>query len=130
MNTKQTRRGFLRTGGAGATLLLLGTRASGRIIGANDRVRIGVAGLNGRGQSHIGGWLDQENVELAYLADPDENVLNRAIAGVSKRTEGKQSPNAVADIRRALEDKSVDAISIATPNHWHSLATIWACQAG
>ncbi|MCA9066989.1 MAG: Gfo/Idh/MocA family oxidoreductase, partial [Planctomycetaceae bacterium] len=90
----------------------------------------GVAGLNGRGQSHIGGWLDQENVELAYLADPDENVLNRAIAGVSKRTEGKQSPNAVADIRRALEDKSVDAISIATPNHWHSLLTIWGAQAG
>ena len=125
-----TRRSFLKGASAGAGLLLIGTRTSGNIIGANDRVRIGVAGLNGRGQSHIGGWLGADNVEIAYLADPDENVLNRAVAGVSKRTDGAYAPKGVPDIRAALDDKNVDAISIATPNHWHSLLTIWGAQAG
>lgn len=128
--TQTTRRDFLKASAATGSLLLIGTRTSGNIIGANERVRVAVAGLNGRGQSHISGWMGQDNVELAYLADPDENVLNRAVAGVSKRTEGKYAPTGVADIRTALEDKNVDAISIATPNHWHSLLTIWGAQAG
>lgn len=129
--SNQTRRKFLEsTSAAGATLLLCGTRASGKILGANDRVRIGVAGLNGRGQSHIGGWMGQDNVEVAYLADPDQNVLNRAVKAVTSRADGKYVPKGVPDIRAALDDKSVDAISIATPNHWHSLLTIWGAQAG
>lgn len=129
--TQSSRRQFLKSSSAiGASVLLSGTRASGNILGANDRVRIAVAGLNGRGQSHIGGWLGEDNVEIAYLADPDQKVLDRAVAGVSKRTEGKYAPVGVPDIRRALDDKSIDAISIATPNHWHSLLTIWGAQAG
>ena len=125
------RRSFLKTSSvAGAGFLISGTRASGNIIGANDRVRIAVAGLNGRGQSHISGWLEQDNVEIAYVADPDKKVLDRAVAGISKRTDGKYAPTGIADIREALEDKTLDAISIATPNHWHSLLTIWAAQAG
>jgi len=124
------RRDFLKTSAAGGSLLLLGTRASGNIIGANDRVRIAVAGLNGRGQSHISGWLDQDNVEIAYVADPDQKVLDRAVGVVSKRSEGKSAPKGVADIREALDDKSVDAMSVATPNHWHTLLTIWGAQAG
>ena len=71
-----TRRSFLQTSSAlGASLLLTGTRASGNIQGANDRVRIAVAGVNGRGRSHIDGWRSQENVEIAYLVDPDKDVL-------------------------------------------------------
>ncbi len=129
--TQQTRRSFLKSStAAGGSLLLLGTRASGNIIGANDRVRIGVAGLNGRGAAHMGGWLGQDNVEVAYLADPDQVVLGRAVSNVSKKTEGKYSPKGVNDIREALDDSSIDAISIATPNHWHSLLTIWGAQAG
>ena len=124
-----TRRGFLQsTSATGASLLLLGTRASGNIIGANDRVRVAVAGLNGRGQSHIGGWLEQDNVEIAYLADPDERVLSRAVRAVSDKSDGRYAPQGVADIRKAFEDDEVDAVSIATPNHWHSLLTIWAAQ--
>ena len=131
MTTAQNRRSFLKSSStAGASLLLLGTRASGNIIGANDRVRIGVCGLNGRGQSHISGWMGQDNVEVAYLADPDQNVLNRAMSGVTKRADGKYTPKGVPDIREALDDKSLDAISVATPNHWHSLLTIWGAQAG
>ena len=85
-----TRRQFLQSSSAaGAGLLLLGTRASGNIQGANDRVRIAVAGLNGRGQSHIGGWMGQDNVELAYVCDVDENVLSRALNSVNKRAPAK-----------------------------------------
>ncbi len=129
--SRVTRRHFLQTSSVAAGgMLLLGTRASGKAKGANDRVRIAVAGLNGRGGAHIGGWLGQENVELAYLCDVDKNVLSRAMNSVTKRTEGKYETEGIDDIRRALDDKNVDAISVATPNHWHSLITIWAAQAG
>lgn len=126
------RRHFLQTAfaAAGASLLITGTKASGKILGANDRLRIAVAGLNGRGQSHIGGWLDQKNVEIAYLIDPDQNVLSKALNSFEKKTEGKYTTKGVRDVRQALEDKNLDAISVATPNHWHSLITIWAAQAG
>lgn len=127
------RRSFLTTSSAavaGGSLLLTGTRASGKVLGANERLRIAVAGLNGRGRSHIDGWLGQQNVEIAYLIDPDKNVLSRAMKNVEARTEGKYTTKGVTDVREALEDKNVDAISVATPNHWHSLITIWAAQAG
>ena len=150
---KQTnRRQFLQTTSAvGGSLLLTGTRASGAIKGANDRVRIAVAGLNGRGQSHLKGWMGAENVEVAYVIDPDENVLARAMNRLEKealggegdatgsgeggnakkkRAAGKFTTKGVTDIRQVLEDKTVDAISIAAPNHWHSLMTIWGAQAG
>ncbi|MGN6133682.1 MAG: Gfo/Idh/MocA family protein [Aureliella sp.] len=126
-----TRRSFLRTTAvAGSSVLLLGTRASGRVIGANDRLRIAIAGLNGRGQSHMSGWLDQDNVEIAYLIDPESRVLASAMKKLEGRAKGRFTTQGVADVRKALEDKSLDAISIATPNHWHSLMTIWAAQAG
>ncbi len=127
-----SRRGFLRntTAAAGASLLLTGTRASGKILGANDRVRIAVAGLNGRGQSHLAGWMDQPNVEIAYLIDPDKKVLANAMNGLQSRLQDNFKAKGIADVREALEDKNLDAISVATPNHWHSLITIWAAQAG
>ena len=129
--SKSTRREFLSTTSAvGGSLLLTGTRASGAIDGASNRVRIAVAGLNGRGQSHLGGWLGQDNVEVAYVIDPDDRVRERTMASLEKRTEGKFTTKGIRDVREALDDKSLDAISIATPNHWHSLMTIWGAQAG
>lgn len=126
---QRSRRQFLANSSVLAgSLLLTGTKSSGKILGANDRVRIAVAGLNGRGQSHIGGWLSQPNVEIAYLIDPDTGVLNNVAGGLAKKIDAKFQTG--SDIRRALEDKSIDAISIAAPNHWHSLMTIWAAQAG
>lgn len=126
-----SRRHFLGASAAvGSNLILTGTQASGRVIGANDRLRIAVAGVNGRGQSHIGGWLGQPNVEIAYLIDPDSKVLASALKGLSEKSQGRFTTKGVADVREALEDKNLDAISIATPNHWHSLMTIWAAQAG
>ncbi|MFO1000771.1 MAG: Gfo/Idh/MocA family oxidoreductase [Planctomycetaceae bacterium] len=126
-----TRRGFLQTStAAGASLILTGTKASGKILGANDRLRIAVAGLNGRGQSHLGGWMDQPNVEIAYIADPDKKVLANAMNSLQGKLKENFKAKGIADIREALEDKNLDAISIATPNHWHSLMTIWGAQAG
>jgi predicted dehydrogenase len=125
-----SRRRFLQSTAAGSSMLLLGTRASGNIQGANDRLRIAVCGLNGRGQSHIQGWMDQDNVEIAYLVDVDQKVRDRAVKSVTEKAAGKWTPKGISDVREALDDKNLDAVSIATPNHWHSLITIWAAQAG
>jgi predicted dehydrogenase len=89
-----------------------------------------VAGLNGRGNSHIDGWLKEDNVEIAWLIDPDAKVLERALKIVEDKSGGKSKPQGAADVRTALDDKSLNAISVATPNHWHSLITIWGAQAG
>jgi predicted dehydrogenase len=126
-----TRRKFLKCStAAGATALICGTAATPRVFGANDRLRIAVVGINGRGSSHISGYLDQPNVEVAYLVDPDQNVLDRRMKGLEEKVQGRYKCQGVTDLRRALEDKNLDAISIAAPNHWHSLMTIWGAQAG
>jgi predicted dehydrogenase len=128
---RATRRQFLKTSSAvGGSLLITGTRASGQVEGASERVRIAVAGVNGRGQSHLNGWMGQDNVEVAYIIDPDERVRARTMKSLEERTEGNLRTKAIRDVREALDDKSIDAISIATPNHWHSLMTIWGAQAG
>ena len=131
MNTSN-RRVFLKqsTFAAGATMLVAGTRSSARVLGANDRLRIAVAGINGRGKNHIDGYLGLPDVEIAYLVDPDSKVLASRMSELEKKTKGKFSCKAVADIRQALDDPDIDAVSVATPNHWHSLMTIWAAQAG
>jgi len=128
--SRVTRRRFLEHSAvaAGATLAI--PLASGRVLGANDRLRIAVAGVNGRGAAHIGGWLGQKNVEVACLVDPDRKVLGRRVNDVGNKVKGAYTPQGATDIRRVLEDKDIDAISIATPNHWHALMTIWAAQAG
>lgn len=130
MKTSTHRRQFLKQSALGASLLLCGTRASQAILGANDRFRIAVAGLHGRGKSHINGWLEQKNVEIAYLIDPDADVLAARMHDLQNKVTGPFNCKGIADVREALEDPNLDAISIATPNHWHSLITIWAAQAG
>ena len=69
---RQTRRNFLKTSAVfSASFVIAGTKASGKVIGANDTIRIGVAGLNGRGSSHVGEWSGMKNVAITYLIDPD-----------------------------------------------------------
>src|SRR5271170_7222587 len=129
MESNLTRRDFLKTtakttAGLGTLSGIAFVTRSDRIFGANDRVRVAVCGLHGRGKDHLAGFSHVPNVEIAALCDVDESVLNKAVARVS----GK--PQTFVDVRKLLEDKSIDAISIAVPNHWHSLMAIWACQAG
>ena len=94
----------------------------------SDTVRIACVGLRGRGKDHINGFGKLPNVEIAALCDVDESVLNKATSQVEGIT--NKRPKGYSDLRKLLEDKSIDAISIATPNHSHTLQTIWACQAG
>jgi predicted dehydrogenase len=94
----------------------------------NDTVRVAVVGCGGRGSSHMGAWTSLPNVDLAALVDVDDSHSERYIGALQKR--GKKPVPAVRDIRKILDDKNIDAVSIASPNHWHALQTIWACQAG
>lgn len=94
----------------------------------NDTIRVACVGVRGQGRSHIREYLKMPNVEIAAVCDVDESILNDRIAGIQKDS-GKK-PAAFTDFRKLLEDKSIDAVSIATPNHHHTLQTIWALQAG
>jgi len=127
------RRDFLKTSaraGAGMAALSGVTFLAHpeRVFGASDRVRIAVVGLHGQGWSHVEEYCHMKDVELAAFCDVDENVLDQRLAEVEKM--GVKRPARFIDLRKLLDDKSIDAISIATPNHWHSLQAIWGCQAG
>jgi predicted dehydrogenase len=133
--TRISRRKFIQRSAAASTAFglftIAGTKASGRVLGANDAVRVGVAGIRGRGQSHINAFakeLKDQNTQVTYLIDPDTRLFEPRGNSVSQF--GGNQPECVKDIRRALDDKNLDVITVATCNHWHSLITIWACQAG
>ena len=104
-------------------------RASGRVIGANDRLRVGVCGLRNRGGYHLKAFLDQKNVEVTTLIDIDESQFHSSQRLLRERT-GREAPRIFDDIRWALDDPDLDAVSIATCNHTHALYAIFACQAG
>ena len=126
---QQHRRQFLKTLAAAATVTLAGTKSTGRVLGANDAIRIGVAaGINGRGTEHIRQFAAMSDVQVTYLIDPDTRI--HASRGQQVRDRGGNMPRTVQDIRAALEDRNLDAVSVATPNHWHTLITVWAAQAG
>lgn len=95
---------------------------------ANGRIRIAVLGVHGRGRDHIAGFQKLPEVEVAMLCDPDGDVLAERAASFEGRYGRKVAAH--QDLRRAFDSKDIDAVSIATPNHWHALAAIWACQAG
>jgi predicted dehydrogenase len=127
--TQQSRRTFLKsTLAAAASVTIAGTKSSGRVLGANDTIRVGIAGIHGRGSAHIGALAGQPGVEIAYLIDPHMGTWAQRVKQVEGRT--KKAPQTVQDVRKVLDDKNLDVITIATPNHWHALMTIWACQAG
>src|SRR5689334_16464752 len=94
----------------------------------NDTVRIACVGIRGQGRAHIQTYSKMQNVEIAALCDIDDSVLNERLADLDKM--GKKKPAVYKDIRKLLENKEIDAVSIATPNHSHTYQTILACQAG
>ncbi len=123
-----TRRTFIQTAASGAAVASLPLAAVARSIrGVNQDIRVGVVGLNGRGGSHINGFRRLEGVRVVALCDVDRSILARNVERFDRREE---SVKGYVDFRRMLDDDEIDAVSIATPNHWHSLMGIWACQAG
>lgn len=104
---------------------------SNSVMGANEKIRIAVLGVNGRGKSHIDEIMElsqKSNVEVVALCDPDMNVLQAVAADFEKKYKKKVA--VFQDFRKAYEDKTIHAVTLASPNHWHALQTIWACQAG
>jgi predicted dehydrogenase len=94
----------------------------------NERIRLAQMGLRIRGRQHLNGFTRLENAEVVTVIDPDENLVPEALRVVAQRQE--RVPQFQKDVRRVLEDRNVDALLIAAPDHWHALATVWACQAG
>ena len=106
----------------------LGTSAFSASASPSDTVRIACVGLRGRGKSHMQAFTSLPNVDLVALCDIDDSVLATATKFVTEKR--GTAPATYTDLRKMLEDKSIDAISIATPNHLHTLQTVWACEAG
>ena len=121
------RRSFLKSTIAASAALSLPARIHAQSPGANDDIRVAVIGFNGRGGDHIGNYLKAKGVRIVALCDVDAKVLEKGKAQLAAKGADVATHQ---DIRKLLESKEVDAISIATPNHWHSLAAIWGCQAG
>ncbi len=113
------RRTFLQTAAAASAT---------RILGANDRINIAVVGVRGRGRDHMNFYKRIPEAQVAAVCDIDQAQVERAEQLAGQIGFGK--PKTYADIRRLLEDKEIDVVSVATCNHWHALATVWACQAG
>jgi predicted dehydrogenase len=127
-----TRRSFLGQGVAGAAGLALGAYVANQTCagaaGANNEIRVAVAGLHSQGNGHVSRFQTIDGVEVVALCDPDAEVL----AQRSREFQEKygRTVQGYADVREVLDRKDIDALVVATPNHWHSLMTIWACQAG
>ncbi len=123
------RRTFLKRSAGAAAVASVAGPAYG-VTGANEQIRVACAGIRSRGRSHINEFLKmrKKGVDVVAVCDIDEHVLAARAQSVEK-VRGKK-PRAEVDMRKLMDDKSIDAFSFATPNHWHALGTIWACQAG
>ena len=99
------------------------------ILGANDRINVGIVGLGGRGTDHVGSYasLDSE-ARIAALCDVNQAPGNARLRWFAK-LKGYDAKE-YSDMRALFDSKDIDAVSLRSPNHWHALATIWACQAG
>jgi len=135
--SKITRRQFLEDSALAAAVAAM--FPAGRLLAAEDALpalpkknpnclQVAIVGANTRGIAHINGFLANPDTEIAYIVDADAKIGNEKAEAVGRR-QGRK-PKVLQDMRKAFDDKSVDLVSIATPNHWHSLAAIWAMQAG
>jgi len=130
------RREFLKQGMIGTAGVTIGgmgfsAKSYAAIRGANERLNVGVIGIRNQGTVHLNSWCGLQashNVQVRTVCDTDEALFAPAVKLVEQKTGAK--PATEWDLHRVLDDKSIDVVSIVTPNHWHALATIWACQAG
>ncbi|MGH7946594.1 MAG: Gfo/Idh/MocA family protein, partial [Opitutaceae bacterium] len=127
----RTRREFLKTSLVGGSVVLLsrprGAAAIANGGSPNGDIRIAVVGFRGKGYTHIEQFRKISGVRVVALCDVDREVL---ASNVKKFTDRGEKVAAHVDYRKLLDDASIDAVAIATPNHWHALMSIWACQAG
>src|ERR1043166_8657528 len=107
---------------------LVGSAMALPMMGANDKINVAVVGVGGRGSAHVREYLGIPSANIGALCDVNTAATERNEQVVLKSQGDK--PKIYQDLRKLYEDKTIDAVSIATPNHWHALATIWACQAG
>src|SRR5688572_32749172 len=106
-----------------STAVMAGNAAVRGLQSPNDTVQVGVVGLGGRGGSHMGAWSNMKNVEIVAVCDVDEAHIGNKVKGLESK--GLRKPTVYTDFRQLLESKDIDVVSIATPNHWHTLQTIW-----
>ena len=135
-----SRRDFASRVGAAAAGLVVGSEffrpayaaqnGGARVLGANDRVVVASIGIRGQGNSLKRGFAQLKNVEIKTLCDIDANLADARVNDPRLKEVATFKPTFVQDLRRVMDDKDIDAVVIATPNHWHALATIWALQAG
>lgn len=125
------RRSFLAHSGAAslAGLTILPTAASAKATPANEKLNLAVIGIRSRGHVLATAFAQRTDCRVTWLCDADSSLFASRAENVAKAQGGK-APKCGQDLRKALDDKSVDALVIATPDHWHCLAAIWACQAG
>jgi predicted dehydrogenase len=124
---KVNRRSFIKQAALAAGALSLPARLWSQVAGANSDIRIAVIGFNGRGQDHIKAWTKIPGVRLTALCDVDSAVLGAAVKSLADKG---HTVEGFTDIRKLVASKNIDAISIATPNHWHALAAVWGMQSG
>src|SRR5690606_37751578 len=136
-----SRRDFIKKVGIGTAAMSLGNtlfsnsamaasaKSYRNIIGANDRVHLAMIGVNSRGASMSGTFARQKNAVVSCVCDVDERAIPKAIKRVADAGQA-DIPSSEKDLRRVLENKHIDAIYTATPDHWHAPLTIMACQAG
>ena len=97
-------------------------------IGANEKVRVAVIGVNGQGGAHVAEWTSLPDVDLVAICDLDKAAYEKACKRI--KGEGRKKPEYYSDLRKLFENKNIDAVSIATPNHWHAVMAVWAMQSG
>jgi len=122
--------GLAASGGLLSERVQAAPHVGGRILGANDRVVTASIGVRGQGNSLKRGFARLKNVEIKTLCDIDANLAPERINDERLADVATFKPGFVQDLRRVMDDKDIDAVVIATPNHWHALATIWGLQAG
>jgi predicted dehydrogenase len=130
------RREFIKKSVLGTAGIAIGgmgfsSRSYESISGANERINVAVVGIRGRGGDHINSWCgikESHNVRIITLCDADEAFFEERSKTVIDKTGVK--PTTEWDMRKVFDNPDIHAVSFATPNHWHALGTIWACQAG
>jgi predicted dehydrogenase len=127
MTAPLTRRQFVQASAAIGTTLIAGTQSArrARTAGPSDEIRTAIIGVRNQGKNHIHYHAGLEGVRVVTLCDVDERLFAERVGMVAGGP-----PKTETDLRRVLDDKNVDAVVLTVPNHWHALATIWACQAG